>query len=106
MFVAPTGDKRSAVELSPEQVIALFRELERINARLDEMSKPGAICAVHAERLDQFDDRFEKIESGHGARIAVVEAQQTKQNLVAAAFGAIAGAIILALKFLFSAQRG
>lgn len=93
------------MELSNEQVVALFRELGGINAKLETLSKPGAVCSVHGSRLDALDERIDKVEEDHGKRIAGVEAQQTKQNLVAAAFGAIAGAIVLALKLLFSTSK-
>jgi hypothetical protein len=97
--------KGAPVELSNEQVVALFRELGGINAKVDALSKPGAVCSVHGARLDSIDERIDKVEEDHGKRIAVVEAQQTKQNLVAAAFGAIAGGVVLALKLLFSTSK-
>lgn len=101
----PDAEKVVRMELTNEQVIALFRELGKIDAKLEALSKPGAICSVHATRLDAVELSNAKIEKDHDKRLTVVEAQQTKQNLVAGAFGAIAGAIVLALKLLFTASK-
>ena len=77
------------MELSEQQVIDLFRELGEINARLDALNEPGAVCAVHTSQIESFSKRIESL-----------EVQQGKQNLIAVSLGAIGAAIVLALKYL------
>ena len=82
------------MELSEQQVIDLFRELGEINAKIAELSKPGAICAVHTSKIESFDER-----------IASLETQQGKQNLIAVTLGAIGAGLILALKYLLGGNN-
>lgn len=82
------------MELSEQQVIDLFRELGEINAKIVELSKPGAVCAVHTSKIEGFEDR-----------IASLETQQGKQNLIAVTLGAIGAGLILALKYLLGGNN-
>jgi hypothetical protein len=82
------------VELSEQQVIDLFRELGAINARLDALNEPGAICAVHTSKIESFGDRLDSLET-----------QQGKQNLIAVTLGAIGAGLILALKYLIGGNN-
>jgi prefoldin subunit 5 len=82
------------VELSEQQVIDLFRELGEINARLDALAEPGAVCAVHTSKIESFGDRLNSLET-----------QQGKQNLIAVTLGAIGAGLILALKYLLGGNN-
>jgi hypothetical protein len=77
------------VELSNEQVIDLFERLGSIETKLEALAKPGAVCAVHTDRLDRMEKDLD-----------LVKQQQGKQNLIAVTLGAIGAALVLAIKYL------
>lgn len=77
------------MELTSEQVIDLFARLSGIETELKNLSKPGAMCAVHADNLADLRRRMEGVEQ-----------QQGKQNLIAATLGAIGAAIVLAVRYV------
>ncbi len=79
------------MELSNEQVIDLFERLGSIETKLEALAKPGAICALHTDRLDRIEKDMD-----------LVKTQQGKQNLIAVTLGAIGAAIVLAIKFIAS----
>lgn len=82
------------MELDNQQVIDLFTDLGEIKAKIAELSKPGATCAVHTSQIEAFEDR-----------ISSLETQQGKQNLIAVTLGAIGAGLILALKYLLGGNN-
>jgi hypothetical protein len=72
-------------------VIDLFERLGSIETKLEALAKPGAVCAVHAGRIDRIEKDLD-----------LVKTQQGKQNLIAVTLGAIGAAIVLAIKFIAS----
>jgi hypothetical protein len=84
------------VQLSDQQVIDIFERLGGIEAKLDALARPGAVCQVHSSRLDDIVKRMdlqEKKIDDHGAVLG-------KHGLISATLGAIGAVLVLVVKYV------
>ena len=86
------------MEMSESKIIEIFERLGGIDAKLDALAKPGAICAVHTEQLTGVDRRLADVER----RVVAVQTVVGKKELVVACFGALGFGFARFVRYLWT----